>query len=109
MNDIADFLRARYTEARENAETIHDLDCGEIAYDGPCTCGQPQALIADLDAKLAIVDEHPGDGIYVYTDDGTPACGMCGDGTSRWPCRTLRLLARPFAGHPDYEAGKWAV
>lgn len=57
MSEIADFLRTRYAEARECAETVHDLGCGEIRYDGTCDCGLPGQLLADLDAKLALIDE----------------------------------------------------
>ncbi|MFE3031594.1 DUF6221 family protein [Streptomyces canus] len=66
----------------------------------------PEVVLADLDAKLAVLDEHPD------VNDGD--CGTCVDG--RWgypthggsspqthPCRTLRHLAVPFAAHPDYD------
>jgi hypothetical protein len=56
-----------------------------------------------LDAKFAILEEHPGNSSYVYTDDGTPACATCGDSTVKHPCRTLRLLAVPFDAHPGYD------
>ncbi|WP_055693400.1 DUF6221 family protein [Streptomyces prasinopilosus] len=76
---------------------------------------QPEAVIVDLDAKLAIVDEHPAatgwDGVNV---DGT-VCRTCGEISSDgeltggpYPCRTLRLLAQPFAGHPDHKGEEWA-
>jgi hypothetical protein len=65
----------------------------------------PASVLADIDAKLRILDEH-GD-----INDGD--CSTCV--TGRWgypvlggstpqllPCRTLRLLALPFASHQDY-------
>ncbi|WP_081224731.1 DUF6221 family protein [Streptomyces sp. M41(2017)] len=68
-------------------------------------------VIADLDAKLALIEEHPD------VNDGS--CGTCVDGRwgypthggstpQRHPCRTLRLLAQPFAGHPDHKGEEWA-
>lgn len=63
-------------------------------------------VLADLDSKLGILDEHPD------TNDGD--CGTCVEG--QWgypvlggsrpqphPCNTLRHLAAPFAAHPDCE------
>ncbi|MFJ9985307.1 DUF6221 family protein [Streptomyces globisporus] len=112
MTDLADFLRVRIAERRAIANTIHDLGCGEIRYDGTCTCGQPVLILADLDAKLAIVDEHEPGGRY-WPDSSRQYCKTCGSGEpdeypTDWPCRTLRILARPFAGHPDYQED-WAA
>ncbi|NED75381.1 hypothetical protein G3I51_24260 [Streptomyces sp. SID9944] len=136
MSDIADFLRARYAEARSREEGVrrivypnpftgHDV---EVDSDGRVWIdrqeypadrywelasepGADPAVIADLDAKLAIVDQHQD------VNDGN--CGTCVDGhwgypthggssPATYPCRTLRLLAQPFAGHPDHKGEEWA-
>jgi hypothetical protein len=71
----------------------------------------PARVLADVAAKRRIIDEHPN------TNDGD--CGTCVDGhwgypvhggssPKRWPCTTLRLLALPYAGHPDYRE-EWQV
>ncbi|MEU1434042.1 DUF6221 family protein [Streptomyces sp. NPDC005786] len=72
----------------------------------------PADVIADLDAKLAIVDEHAPGGHY-WPGSLQQFCATCGSGEpneypTAWPCRTLRTLARPFAGHPDHKGEEWA-
>lgn len=101
MSEIADFLRTRYAEDADAVRANwHGKGITSERFHG--TPIDPVRLLADLDAKLALVDEHSGTASYVYTDDGTPACQTCGDDTIRSPCRTLRLLAWPFVGHPGY-------
>lgn len=196
MSDIADFLRARYAERRAIADGAtpgewrvdpdgHSVVAGgkgvvKVGPDddhGTCNINHiyvqaPQAVLADLDAKLAIVDEidydlpapgrltdhelharcaHPAweyrtttgprkqwDGVDdpPCDDYGDPEpgwernvdAGLPGEGwerfdyteesywrrprpggprTSRAP-RVLRLLAQPFAGHPDHKGEEWA-
>ncbi|WP_434744646.1 DUF6221 family protein [Streptomyces sp. A-14] len=106
MTDLADFLRARFAERRAIADTIHDLGCGEIRYDGNCTCGQPALLLVDLDAKLALLDEHGQASLPNGID--LDECRVCGGSNEVWPCPTLRILARPFTGHTGY-LEEWAA
>ncbi|MFJ4637588.1 DUF6221 family protein [Streptomyces hygroscopicus] len=124
MTDIADFLRARYQERRALAEAAspgpwhvnaeHDevlaID-GITVAEGFALSGRqlrattehiathnPEDIIADLDAKLAIVDE---------LDAADPNGGYI---TAMFTAQdALRLLAQPFAGHPDYKGEEWAV
>lgn len=69
----------------------------------------PARVIADLDAKLALIDLHVSvelAGLGELMD----ACAVC-EVTGKYPeypCTTLRLLAQPFAGHPDHKGGEWA-
>lgn len=63
----------------------------------------PAAVLAQVAAHRAILAEHTGSRSYVYTDDGTPACDVCGDGTVRWPCPTVRHLATAYAGRDGYD------
>lgn len=138
MSGIVDFLRARYTEAREREHSKrrsipspfdgHDV---EIRYsigesEQVFVNGHPYPpekyfeiatepapdpdVLADLDAKLAVLDEHPAaSGWDGHEVDGR-VCGTCAeishDGEltgDPYPCRTLRHLAVPFAAHPHYE------
>ena len=84
----------------------------------------PVRVLAEVDAKRRILDEHPEVTTYSTDFAGTErievpewACGRCADptdgrsgidiGNGRWheefPCRTLRLLALAYADHPDYQ------
>ncbi|WP_275558512.1 DUF6221 family protein [Streptomyces sp. 5-6(2022)] len=144
MTDIADFLRARYQERRVLAEAAspgpwhvnaeHDevlATDGITVAEGFALSGRqlrattehiathnPEDVIADLDAKLAIVEMHPpqelnewdqrvyklryecaGESWTVYRDASEHV---------PYPCRTLRLLAQQFAGHPDHKGEEWA-
>ncbi|MGW4076060.1 DUF6221 family protein [Streptomyces asiaticus] len=134
MTDIADFLRARYQEQREaqgrifrdtyqpgNAcplcqkptweMTVYGGDPSRLASFDPCghEINDPAQLdqfqepapdpdvIADLDAKLALVDE---------LDAADPEAGYI---TATFTAQdALRLLAQPFAGHPDHKGEEWA-
>lgn len=188
MSDIADFLRARYAEQRATALAASPgpwhSDGGSVYATHPTdevvnytesadhiAAHNPAAVLADLDAKLAVVDEvdydpHAMDGAsdqdlharcahpaweYRTTtgprkqwdgvddppcdDNGDPEpgwernvdAGLPGEGWERFdyteesywrrprpdgprePCspRVLRLLAQPFAGHPDHKGEEW--
>ncbi|OKJ52223.1 hypothetical protein AMK27_30765 [Streptomyces sp. CB02009] len=57
---------------------------------------------AETEAKRRILSAHP---IEPYDDD--PTIGFCqecqrGGAAGIAPCTTLRLLALPYADHPDY-------
>ena len=59
----------------------------------------PRAVLADVAAKRAIVELHrpnaEGDLCTMCTETGPDAQG--------WPCDTVRLLALPYAEHPDFD------
>lgn len=81
-------------------------------------------LLAEVDAKRRILDLHDivwrdigwlEDGDEEYAE--IPVCGQCVPKHSHFstradvpegPCRTVRLLALPLAGHPDYRE-EWAA
>jgi hypothetical protein len=129
VSEIADFLRARYEEAKQREES--KLRRIPSEFDGhsveiTCTIGGEQILlvdghpypmetyrkvatepapdpdvIADLDAKLALVDEAD----RVEASAGKPDYdGGLADALA-W---TLRILAQPFAGHPEHKGEEWA-
>lgn len=141
MSQIADFLRVRIAERRAIAEaaaedseaswrpgdetfsaSVNEAASGSPVVIGPwdyldwdvrrhIAANDPGAVIADCDAKLALVDEHQD------VNDGS--CGTCvdaqwgypthgGSTPASYPCRTLCLLARPFVGHPDHKGTEWA-
>ena len=101
MSEIGDFLRARYLDRRDEADLIHAIGCGSIRYDGPCDCGMPQEVIADLDAKLWIVNAAE------KLPELTAAFDQFDNNRDAW-ARTLRHLTQQFAGHPDHKGEEWA-
>jgi hypothetical protein len=122
MSEVAEFLRARYEEVREKAKFIHEVGCDEVRHQGlsDCDCGQPQAILADCDAKLALVDDLLAERHQVVEDcwytcpaateerDGGETCNdadggkPCNCGRDARVARRLGLLAMPYIGHPDY-------
>jgi hypothetical protein len=142
MSDIADFLRARYTERRAIAEAAspgpwhpnaeHDevvAADGITVAEGFALSGRqlratvdhiaandPAAVIADCDAKLALVDLHvpvvlhAGGGARYF--DTTTVCRSCEPPRQfpelAYPCPTIRILAQQFAGHSDHKGEEWA-
>lgn len=128
MSEIADFLRARYAERRQlalaaspgpwhpNAE--HDevvAADGITVADGFALSGRqlratvdhiaahdPDDVIADCDAKLAIVNLMDETLKYAEGDTETDHYGALSAADD-----TLRHLAQPFAGHPDHKGEEW--
>lgn len=129
---IVEFLLARYAEHEQAARAASpgpwspDEDGYEVlAVDGievakgfalsspqlratvqHIALNDPAYVLADLVAKRVIAERHcmvpvnmPG--------DGEMACLECGSGPVNRPCQTIRLLALPFAAHPDYDPA-WA-
>jgi hypothetical protein len=110
---LTEFLLARIAEdevvATRPHESVRDdrrRDMERIEYDdasGYARMGIGRVL-AECEAKRRIVAEHPHvenglDG----RGDGEWECRTCSRGTDGWWCSTLRLLALPFADHPDYD------
>lgn len=140
MNEIAEFLRARYQEGLEHQKRIRRSTyepgdacpiCGRPTeelwhYGGdpavlarfvPCghETNDPADLepfqepapdpdvVADLEAKLAIVDLAEGTLASAEGDSEVDHYGALSAAEG-----TLHLLARPFAGHPDHKGEEWA-
>lgn len=58
----------------------------------------PARVLAESAAKRRIVAQHPYAGLLSAPE----ACGRCATNPPA-ACPTLRLLALPFADHPDYQ------
>lgn len=110
------FLTARLdedeAEQREKLRGWHEPNCAVIEdVDYECDCGVPARVLADVAAKRRIIELHRSGGRVSLGDDDQPEswrdyCDTCGSGEpyeypTWWPCDTLRLLALPFADHPD--------
>lgn len=153
MSEIANFLRAQYAEARA-AEAGRKAIPGGLPFrwtavwsqDDPHFLineihrvsedefreryGEPAAdpdVLADLDAKLALIDDLLAERHEVVDGDCWYTCAAateerdggetCDDGRRGGPCdcgrdarvnRRLAILAQPFAGHPDHKGKEWA-
>lgn len=60
----------------------------------------PARVLRDVEAKRQLLDRHqPGRYGECVTCD-PDSCGCMGGGS--YPCDTARLLALPYAEHPDY-------
>jgi len=106
---LTEFLTARIAEDEERARS---------PYLRTVYVGQTRADVRELaecDAKRRIVTEHAtidagqwGDACGRCADWITPAAGYPEANTVDAPCATLRLLALPYADHPDYDQ-TWRV
>lgn len=59
----------------------------------------PDQVLDDIAAKRAIVKEHADYGGY---GESCQTCAESDIDLKAWPCPTLRALAMPYAGHPDF-------
>lgn len=145
MTSLVEFLHARYADHRSAALGAKGDTLGEWEQDdgppediqlyaasGKLTMGQarhisrhdPAYVLADLDAKTALLDDllaerhHVNDGDCWYTctaaTEERDGGQNCDDNRRGDPCdcgrderveRRLRILAQPFATHPEYLEG----
>lgn len=85
-------------------------------YFGPGVRALLERQLAEVEAKRRILDEHQPVTVTYWP---TPMCGICADPDAvavddpmgsgepwtpnqTWPCRTIRLLAQPYAGQPGW-------
>lgn len=133
MTDIAEFLTARWDEIELTGQAAekgypapwkvwpaapHEPYADVTAYvrsaDDMMVTGQvenlvtahvaihdPAYVLADIAAKRQIFALHVEDKGYCVEDEMYSQ-------RDPWPCKTVRLLAAPFAGHPDFDPA-WVV
>jgi hypothetical protein len=132
MSDLGEFMEARlaamekalieYREHRQHGPHVNyegqdwkDYDeydsCARCISTAKATPYSDVAFgLAEVAAKRQIIDEHP-----ILT--GYRVCTRCSDFAAErgelirqvpGPCLTLRLLALPYARHPEYQQ-EWAV
>lgn len=95
---LVEFLRARWSEREQWARDV-------LAVPDVGLHGIARYVLADVEAKRRIVEIHADydavEDIYMGHE-----CIDDTNGLIRWyqaDCPTLRLLALPFAAHPDYD------
>lgn len=99
MNELAEFLLARVGEDEAVARAargsgVHDDRPVVKEWIG---LANPERMLVWSDARRRIVALHQSG--VVGSHDGLQSCGGCGHPE---PCPTLRLMALPFADHPDF-------
>lgn len=110
--ELAAFLRDRLVDVDRDADDLHDITvCDTVSryggLTGPCDCGWPELVRADVAAKRAML-RH-------YEEARTAAAGLVdadeiGGRIAMeffWSA-ALRLLAQPYASHPDFDPD-WSV
>lgn len=126
MDDLIAFLRARLDELEFS--DWHARDCkthqrmpansplGQAGKPMTCNCPVPEWLLAEVDAKRRILDLHHPDKHLENWYWDSRKCAECGHLWHRMTepgtpptvigpetgCATVRLLALPYADHPDY-------
>lgn len=108
MSDLVEFLRARLDEderaAKDAPQSAWSDEYGEFRSRGGELFGHvlrhdPARVLREVHAKRKLLGSH-------YNYDGL--CPRCFDFSNKpvqreaWPCEVVRLLALPYADHPDY-------
>lgn len=121
MSDLTEFLLARVGEDEAVAWLVAaqqgdrpDTNDGYHWHDEYDLLHiAPARVLADCEAKRRIVGLHAriDTSLYGYPggDQIKATCHACRSTTlDNWPCPTLRLLAQPYADHPDFDE-RWRL
>lgn len=111
MTDLVTWLREQLDEDEDDASGIHTELCTSSRVRGfadGCDCGWPPRVLAEVDAKRAILGE-----IFRYEAkvDGEWGCCCSADHIAAGRCpetsvaeiTALRWLALPYADRPGYD------
>jgi len=113
VSDLVEFLRQRLDEDERTARIVNAdptsdcwFDCAGDGHGDHHLRWNPARVLAEVDAKRRILDEHaPFSQPQKMAWGEIIACSTCGsvdDSPTEWPCSTVRLMALPYADHPDY-------
>jgi hypothetical protein len=102
MDDLTAFLSARLDEDEALANEIHrPRDCGSVDRDGEfdpdpvwCSCDYPARVLREVEAGRLLLRQFGLRGNSVRATVQPPTGGVWDD--------LLRMLALPYADHPDY-------
>ena len=106
MDNLVAFLTARLDEDEAAALKDTNAPAEALRFVDADEWSQPLIWLANADrvlreveAKRAILADHATDPeVGCIT-----SCKTCDAEFSLYPCRTVRLLALPYADHPDYD------
>jgi len=105
---LTEFLEARIAEDEATARNAGNSPVIEVARRYGKVAAQhfyarwdPARVLAECEAKRAIIEAHPIE--YSKVSDYTD-CVACLDVDTydAYPCLTMRALGYVYAGHPDY-------
>lgn len=115
MDDLIQFLRDRLDQHERTIADLRARTGEDQGLDGPWKPEGEDYVLLDIKSKRTIVELHgpanpdaePTDGYPGWPDKPWFYCKTCGSGEpfeypTDWPCETLKLLAQPWAGHPEF-------
>lgn len=97
VDDLVAFLNERLGELENSGKPDrHTVFCGhdQIEFGDECKCGIPAFVLADVAAKRQMLKFWP--------DPMGHWSAQQADGARAMKARLLRIMAFPFADHPDY-------
>jgi hypothetical protein len=105
---LTEFLRARVAEDEQRAQVSidhHEADepwgYAHLEGDGPhIAAWSPWRVLEECRAKRELVELHDENSSIPGRE--TLSCWVCGDD---YPCQTLRIMAIPYADHPQFHPG----
>lgn len=111
---LTEFLLARLADDERVARGLDDRDdtveSGLEVHDEPGLGAElvisKTRLLAECEAKRRLVELHSGDAEWCgYSHGGMGTHGDMGYGPEPLPvdCDTIKVLALPYADHPDYD------
>jgi hypothetical protein len=100
VTGLVEFLKARLDEDEERARFVQREQGDRSRYETEpwrlswhdeydLLCVEPSRVLAEVDAKRKLIEQHIG--YYGAGDD------------EWWPVQTLRIMALPYASHPEYD------
>jgi len=93
VRDVVSYLRARLDDLEAQAPTLHQPGCAGSTGAGPCSCGYPDLLLADVRARRELLDEL----VHWLESDLTTERGR---GRTH---RALLLMVQPWSGRDDFD------
>lgn len=104
------FLRDRLNDDEQGVDFLHHINCGAfrdeqstgVFRDEDCDCGWPARVLADVAAKRATFNHLANLAAACPEDDWPDDGNMCAAPVADQARYILRLLAQPYADHPQF-------
>jgi hypothetical protein len=85
----------------------YDVDAQPFFCEPHIVRHDPARVLRDIEARRRLVSLHAKDKDHdgcTICDNGNNSCGCMSGWYWKYPCDTLKILALPYADHPDYRA-----